>query len=93
MSFQAGNFVVYYQNDIPIHALVIQKFISYQYNKYAPDAYIICPVEGLYNYIRINENKLKLVKLTVEQKFFILKSFGKSWFCNNKELFKKALMD
>lgn len=93
MSFQAGNFVMYFQDDIPIHALVIQKFISYHYNKYAPNAYIICPVEESYKYIRINETKLTLVKLTVDQKLFILTSFGKNWFCNNKKLFKKALSD
>lgn len=91
MSFQAGDFVMYHQDDIPMHALVVQKFISYHYNKYTPDAYIISPVEGLYHYIRINGTKLKLVKLTMDQKLFILRSFGKSWFCNNKELFKKAM--
>uniref|UniRef100_A0A6C0C4Y5 Uncharacterized protein n=1 Tax=viral metagenome TaxID=1070528 RepID=A0A6C0C4Y5_9ZZZZ len=91
MSFDSGDFVVYYQNDIPIHALVVQKWTSFNYNKYTPDAYIISPVEGIFKYIRIKGDDLKLVKLNTDQKLMILTSLGKNWFCNNRKLFKKAL--
>ena len=91
MSFDSGDFVIYYQNDIPIHALVVQKCISFNYNKYTADAYIISPGEGIFKYIRIKGEELKPVKLTIDQKLMILTSFGKIWFCNNRKLFKKAL--
>ena len=91
MTFESGDFVVYYQNDIPMHALVVQQFQTYHYNKYKLDTYIVSPCEGLFKYIRIKGEDLTLVKLSTEQKLFILTSFGKSWFCNNKQLFTKAM--
>ena len=91
MVFESGDFVVYYDNNVPIHAIVIQQYKLYNYNKYIQDTYIISPCGESYQYVKINESQLHYVKLTIDQKLFILKSLGKKWFTNNKKLFQKAL--
>jgi hypothetical protein len=92
-TFKSGDFVVYYHNDIPIHALVVQKYNTYRFQKYKPNSYIIYPADEYDGYIRLEENKLKLVKLSIDQKFCILTSFGETWFHHNKKLFQKSILN
>ena len=91
MVFESGDFVVYYDHNVPIHAIVIQQYKLNNYNKYIQDTYIISPCGESYLYVKVNESQLYSAKLTMDQKLYILNSLGKKWFMDNKKLFQKAL--
>ncbi len=86
MDFLSGDFVSYYYNDILYHALVMTYDII---NKQC----LVCPAEYCGCYIRIHIDKLKLVKLSIDQKLYILGQFDNYWIKKNKRLFNKILVD
>jgi len=91
MTFQSGDWVVFQYKKITYHGLVIKKYKSQSKNYIDKDVYIVCPAELNGLYYRIKQDELQPVKLSVEQRLTVLRSFGKSWWSNNKPLFQVAL--
>jgi hypothetical protein len=86
MDFIPGDFVSYYYNDIPYHAIV-------KMNDFINKECLVCPAEYCGCYIRIKSDKLTLVKLSIEKKLYILGQFDDYWIKENKRLFAKILTD
>ena len=85
MDFIPGDFVSYYYNDIPYHAIVMM-------NDFVKEECLVCTSEYS-GYVRIKSDKLTLVKLSIEKKLYILGQFDDNWVKKNKRLFVKILTD
>tara|TARA_B110000003_G_C16429969_1_gene449694 strand:+ start:243 stop:533 length:291 start_codon:yes stop_codon:yes gene_type:complete len=85
MDFIPGDFVSYYYNDIPYHAIV-------KMNDFINKECLVCTSEYS-GYVRIKSDKLTLVKLSIEKKLYILGQFDDCWVKENKRLFTKILTD
>lgn len=91
MTFQSGDWVVFKFKDIKYHGLVVKKYKSHGKNYTDKDIYIVCPAELNGLYYRIKQDELRSVKLSVDQRLSVLRSFGQLWWSNNKSLFQVAL--
>ena len=91
MTFQSGDWIVFNWKDISYHGLIIKKYKSQGKNYIDKNIYIVCPAEFNGLYYRIKQDELKSVKLSVEQRLSVLRSFGEYWWSNNKSLFQVAL--